>query len=167
MSCKTPNELHYQVTPACEPANKVLENYFRLEVNLASLYHDWSQRDDVFASRYSSVYGVRLLKQDPFEALVAFICSSNNNIKRIQLMMNRLCATFGTSLGYHGDQHFYSFPSLVSLNDCEAHLREMGFGYRSKFISETTRLISEQLGGVEWLHSLKHTSYKGIIIYKK
>ena len=152
------------MSPPCEEGKKVLEDYFRLDVNVSTLYSEWSMRDTVFASRCSDVAGVRLLRQDPFETLVAFICSANNNVKRIQQMMNKLCATYGDSLGCQGDQHFYSFPSLDSLKDCEDTLKELGFGYRSKFISKTTALLIAQLGGVKWLYSLKELTYEGTLV---
>ncbi|MGA0882828.1 MAG: DNA mismatch repair protein MutS, partial [Burkholderiaceae bacterium] len=43
--------------------------------------------------------GARMLRQDPLECLFSFICSSNNHISRIHGMVERLCSTYGTSLG--------------------------------------------------------------------
>lgn len=37
-------------------------------------------------------------RQDPVECLFSFICSSNNNIPRITLMLARLRARYGTSI---------------------------------------------------------------------
>jgi len=42
--------------------------------------------------------GIRLLRQDPVETLLAFICSSNNNISRISGMVQRMCAEFGHAI---------------------------------------------------------------------
>ena len=39
-----------------------------------------------------------MLRQDPEECLFQFICSSNNHIKRIHGMVERLCRDYGTPL---------------------------------------------------------------------
>lgn len=78
---------------------KLIAHYLNLTPNLTALYTQWSQRDANFRRRVladmKNLQGIRILKQDPWEALCGFICSSNNNIKRISLMMNRLCTHYG------------------------------------------------------------------------
>lgn len=39
--------------------------------------------------------GIRILRQDPWEAVLSFIISANNNIPRIQGIIGRLCDNFG------------------------------------------------------------------------
>ncbi|GAA6004894.1 8-oxoguanine glycosylase OGG1 [Rhodotorula paludigena] len=80
----------------------LLRSYFQLDTPLVPLYSDWSERDDKFkrkmARKGQRLEGIRVLKQDEWETLVSFICSANNNISRITLMVNRLCASLGTAL---------------------------------------------------------------------
>lgn len=91
-----------------------------------------------------------------------FICSANNNISRITLMVNRLCAQLGNPLPHPShfspssvdsdpsptllpsdtipppnDLSLYSFPppeSLKNISKTENLLRQLGFGYRANFI---------------------------------
>ena len=42
------------------------------------------------------VPGLRVVRQTPFECLISFICSSNNNIARIVLMLDRLRFHYGS-----------------------------------------------------------------------
>ena len=103
-----------------------------------------------------------MLNQHPLEALVSFISSSNNNIDRIQQMMIKLCQAFGGHVACHGGVDYYSFPSLSKLCavGVEGHLRELGFGYRAKYIHQTAIKLKE-LGGEEWLVDLKGRPYEG------
>lgn len=59
--------------------------------------------------------GVRVLRQDPVECLLSFICTSNNHISRITAMIERLCQAFGRRLCRLDAKPFHAFPSLSAL----------------------------------------------------
>ncbi|KAK7693729.1 hypothetical protein QCA50_003301 [Cerrena zonata] len=63
-----------------------LRDYFQLDVDLLKLYEEWGTADPVFKRLKGRFEGIRMLRQDPFECLLSFICSSNNNIARITKM---------------------------------------------------------------------------------
>lgn len=81
--------------------------------------------------------GLRMMKQDPWEALVSFILSQNANIPRIKGMVARLCERFGERLPCGG----HAFPPaarLAALSSAE----EMAFvkcGYRAGYILDAAR----------------------------
>ena len=66
---------------------QLLQSYLSLDVSLPELYAHWSGVDSHFKSTALRFAGVRILRQDPWECLVGFICSSNNNIARITQMV--------------------------------------------------------------------------------
>lgn len=68
-------------------AELVIRNYLNLEPNLTELYEKWSVADPNFKKRAPKFTGVRILKQDAWETIAGFICSSNNNIARISQMV--------------------------------------------------------------------------------
>ena len=73
---------------------------------------------------------MRIIRQDPWECTISFLCSSNNNIKRIKLMLDNLRAAYGEHLYNTDDINYYKFPSLEQLNSVtESEYRDMGFGY--------------------------------------
>nr|QDO16309.1 N-glycosylase/DNA lyase [Lingulodinium polyedra] len=76
-----------------------LREYLNANVSVAGLYRDWAAADPRIAAIAAALPGIRVLRQDPVECLFSFICSSNNNIKRIQLMLSRLRRSFGDHLG--------------------------------------------------------------------
>ncbi|KAI5798798.1 DNA glycosylase [Geopyxis carbonaria] len=160
--------LHYRaIFPASAPPKDdtlaLVRDYLSLSINLSSLYKDWSQRDLNFSRKAPSFAGVRMLRQDPWENVVSFICSSNNNIARISQMVNNLCVCWGKNLGsIDGDgETYYDFPEPVALQgpDVEQKLRELGFGYRAKYIANAALLITNERSP-GWLDSLREVSYR-------
>ncbi|KAL3233533.1 N-glycosylase/DNA lyase [Nakaseomyces bracarensis] len=117
-----------------------LRNYFRLEVDLHSIHQNqWLAKDQKF--KMLEHKGIRILGQEPWETLVSFICSSNNNIGRISKMCHALAQNFGDYIGKFQERDYYSFPTSNQLaeNATESTLRDLGFGYRAKYIIETAK----------------------------
>jgi N-glycosylase/DNA lyase len=135
----------------------LLRHYLNLKPSLTDLYRSWSAADPVFAKRAPQFTGVRILSQDIWETLVSFICSSNNNIARITLMVRRLCENWGQYVGNVGEERFHDFPTAEALaadDGLEQKLRDLGFGYRAKYITETARIVAER--GKSWLNGLRN-----------
>ncbi|KAL8902796.1 MAG: hypothetical protein Q9207_004369 [Kuettlingeria erythrocarpa] len=135
----------------------LVHHYLNLEPDLTELYEQWSTVDANFKKKAPRFAGVRILRQDAWEALVGFICSSNNNIIRISQMMEKLCTHYGPLLGYVGTMPYYDMPSPSVLADpkVEIQLRQLGFGYRAKYLHQTANLISQK-GDQGWLDSLRN-----------
>ncbi|KAF9500458.1 N-glycosylase/DNA lyase [Pleurotus eryngii] len=130
-----------------------LTNYFQLEVDLVQLYDHWSKRDIVFGRIRDRFAGIRILRQDPWENLVSFICSSNNNIARISKMIHSLCSHYSAPLlelcnpsSEIEASSYHPFPPPIALAGSEvtAKLRSLGFGYRADFIQRTAKMIVER-----------------------
>jgi N-glycosylase/DNA lyase len=149
-------------------------------VSLADLYQEWSKQCDRLRRVAECIPGVRIIDQDPWECLVSFLCSSNNNIPRITKMLNAIRRRYGDPVlrlsrddlgdakhivGADASDHdsndcvtFYSFPSLVQLYEkaTETDLRtHCGMGYRAKYLMETMNMLTE-LGGEKYLHDLRN-----------
>lgn len=137
---------------------ELIKHYFNLTPNLTKLYEQWSSSDPNFAKKAPKFTGVRILKQDAWEALVGFICSSNNNIVRISQMVHKLCTNYGPLLGELDGEPYHDFPPPQALaqDGVEATLRSLGFGYRAKYLHQTARLIASKEDGVKWLDSLRN-----------
>ena len=160
-----------------------LYDYFRLASNddddssssLTKLYQEWSKADERLAIIAKCIPGVRIIEQDPFECLLSFICSSNNNIPRITKMLSAIRANYGDHLLTIGnDLEFYSFPSLeqLSAKATDEDLRtKCGLGYRSKYILETLKVLQSKKqtekggvgGGEAYLHGLRDVSDPRIV----
>lgn len=100
--------------------------------------------------------GVRILHQDPWECLIAFICSSECSIPRIRRMMRALSATFGLPIPFKGET-LYAFPSPSSLAGAgEQSLRDLGLGFRAKGVAIAAERVAS---GALDLESLRFLSY--------
>ncbi|KAL2160918.1 hypothetical protein VTH06DRAFT_8630 [Thermothelomyces fergusii] len=135
----------------------LLHSYFALSLSLSSLYQQWAASDANFARRAPAFTGIRILNQDAWEALVAFICSSNNNISRISQMVQKLCVHYGPYIATVEGEAFHDFPSPEALSgsQVEGHLRQLGFGYRAKYIAETARIVASEKPR-DWLLQLRN-----------
>ncbi|KAI1433035.1 DNA glycosylase [Xylaria sp. CBS 124048] len=161
-SAHWPKETGDGKTHQDDETEALLRHYFSLKHDLTSLYDQWSESDPNFRKKAPKFTGIRILSQDAWEALIAFICSSNNNISRISQMVHKLCVHYGPLIGHIGDEPFHDFPSpaVLAEKNVEAHLRELGFGYRAKYIVQTATVVSTQKPD-GWLESLTNPANPG------
>ncbi|CAN6880686.1 unnamed protein product [Brassica oleracea] len=146
--------LHRSASP--KAAELALLDFLNAEISLAELWSDFEIKDPRFGEVAKHLGGARVLRQDPLECLIQFLCSSNNNIARITKMVD-FVSSLGLYLGEVEGFEFHQFPSLERLSRVsEDELRKAGFGYRSKYITGTvSALQSKPGGGDEWLLSLR------------
>ncbi len=86
--------------------------------------------------------GIHVFNQEPFETLISFIISANNNIKRISGIVERLCALAGEKLS--GPCECFSFPSPAAIAALEeSQLVEIGAGYRAPYIKRSAALVAD------------------------
>jgi len=177
---ETPTTTMYRVLHGRKDnVTTILKDYFQVEVPLYPLYQQWSQNDERLAKIATVIPGVRILRQNPIECLFSFICSSNNNIPRITKMLSSLREKYGRRLlevptriqdeSKNDDPTLpgfpiaiYSFPTLQDLRAAtEEELRNMGLGYRAKFIIQTRDLLIE-CGGEDFLMNLRNQDAESV-----
>lgn len=71
-------------------------------------------------------------------------------------MVDKLCRHYGTLIGEVDGVNFYDLPSPIALTGpgVEGHLRELGFGYRAKYLARTAELVAGKGDG--WLDGLRN-----------
>ena len=119
-----------------------VRRYFALDLHLPEILSSI----DVDIQIHSAILrhrGLRVLRQDGWETLASFICSSFNNIKRIEGMIERVCQTYGTPVALNGFRSF-SFPKPETIASAsERSLRSLGLGYRAPYLKATAHLVSD------------------------
>jgi len=96
--------------------------------------------DDTIKKAISCGSGIRILRQDGWEALCSFIISQNNNIPRIKKIIENMCREFGECI----DGTHYSFPSAEILYKAGVdRIFELKTGFRAKYIFDAAEKVSK------------------------
>ena len=133
--------VEFQSGPSPEAtAAAMLRDYFRLDDDLDEIYMDIN-RDDRVAAMVDKYPGLRILRTEPWECLVAFICSANNNIVRIHQLMERMSEEFGRPVTLNGKTR-HTFPAPADLAEAgEGELRRLGLGFRAPYVWEASKAV--------------------------
>ncbi|MDO5037925.1 MAG: DNA glycosylase [Tissierellia bacterium] len=88
--------------------------------------------------------GLRILNQEIWDTVVAFILSTNNSVKKIQSSILKISQAYGDRLGTFSGQDIYSLPSPQRLAQVDPEdLRVQGkTGYRDKYLVESAKMIA-------------------------
>lgn len=114
-------------------------DYFDLGRDYEAIRERLSALDPILgeAARYAP--DLRILNQDPWEALCSFLLSQCNNIKRIKGLVSRLCRACGEP-----DGTFFPFPGPEAVARLsERDLRAIGCGYRAGYLTGAARRAAE------------------------
>lgn len=112
-------------------------NYFDLNTDYNKIKQHLKQ-NKTMSPMIDFGYGIRILKADPEEIIYAFIISQNNNIKRIQKIIDKMCSVGEKCNGYN------AFPtSKILCNEPEEFFANLGAGYRDKFLKQTAETLSK------------------------
>jgi len=122
--------------------HSTIQNYFRFDDDLNPILREIN-RDTFISDAISAYRGLRLLRQDPWECMLSYICATNTNIPQIERIIDNLCRMFGERIIFNGKE-FYTFPSAETLARATiASIRACKAGYRAEFIRATAKTIAE------------------------
>lgn len=143
-----------------EKCEDLVRDYLRLDDDVNEIYSHLAASDQHLADLVARFYGLRLLKQDPQEALISFVCSTVSNIPRISATIESIASQFGTMVCERDGLCYYAFPSIERLAQLEH--RELSnvksIGFRSRNVASVARQVVEH--GENWLNSLADLSYE-------
>lgn len=124
---------------------KYFENYFDLQTDYSKIKQNLRLLP-MMDKAIDYGYGIRILRQDIAETIISFIISANNNIPRIQGILNKIAPNG-------------KFPQIVELaNLTQNDFKNMGCGYRASYLESTIKRLAQNqidltipnnLGGLE------------------
>lgn len=114
------------------------KKYFDLDEDYGKIISDLSKLDNRLKIACESASGIRILRQEPWEALCSFIISQNNNIPRIKGIVERLCENFGEKI-----DGGYAFPTAEKISKLTVDdLAPLRSGFRAKYIIDASQKVA-------------------------
>jgi len=130
-------------------SRKFITNYLALEEDYGRIIKSL-QKDKFVAEAIKRYRGLRICRQDPWECLISFICSSASNIPKIQKNISKLAQSFGRKI----KNKAHAFPTRDEIKSLRT-IRSCGCGFRSPYIFEAAKKADEK-----WLNSLRKLPYE-------
>lgn len=144
-----------------EDFENIWKDYFDLEFDYVALKEELGQMHPVLLEAARFAPGIHILRQEPFEALISFIISQNNNIRRIEGIVDRLCEAFGEKLQGGG----YSFPTAERLASLSAEeLAPLRAGFRNRYILDAARKVASGEVDLEKCRTLPFAQAKDMLM---
>ena len=108
---------------------EIWADYFDLDTDYGELKRIFSE-DETLSKACAYAGGIRLLRQDSWEALLSFIISQNNNIPRIKGIIGRLC------------EHYSGYPSADEMaGETVDSLSFLRSGFRAKYLVDAVEKV--------------------------
>lgn len=119
--------------------NNIWYDYFDLGRDYGDIKKELS-KDPILEEAIAFGDGIRILNQDPFEMIISFIISANNQIPRIKKSIELISKQYGENIR----DNYYSFPTAEVLAEADPlYIREIcRVGFRDVRIVETSSLIA-------------------------
>ena len=111
---------------------KTWSNYFDMDTDYNLIIQTIAKNDEILKKATDYGKGIRILNQDPYETIISFIISQNNNIARIKGIISNMAEKYGKEL-----KNGYAFPLVEELNVAkEEDLFNLKTGFRAKYIRD-------------------------------
>ena len=141
-----------------EFTREFIRHYFRLDDDLLSIMSSIN-RDRGIDESIRKFHGLRIIRQDPWECLISYICATKTNIPAIKKMIGNIAKKFGRKIIFD-NKSFYTFPEPERLARAGMdELKDCGLGYRAKYVLETSKRINNS---PRLLKELKNLNYEDI-----
>ena len=128
--------------------NELWKPYFDLDTDYKKILSSYTDKHLMTAIKEYD--GIRILRQEPWEALCSFIISQNNNIPRIKGIIERLCDTFGD-----GEDGKKSFPTAAVISQLSVEdLSPIRAGFRAKYIIDAAEKVASGEIDIEKIYAL-------------
>lgn len=136
---------------SAEEYSSLFAHYLGLDIDYSAVKRDILSRSDREVLRRAvSVGGIRILAQEPWEALCSFIISQNNNIPRIRGLVRAISREYGTPIdcggmtahGAEDTEYAFPTPQALAAAGVEA-LAALKTGFRAKYIYDAACRVAD------------------------
>ena len=128
-----------------------LIHFFRLDEDFDSIIKE-IDRDPMVHKAIQRYRGMRLIRQDPWECLLSFLCSSAKAVPHIRCIIEHLCRSSGEKVVW-GKYLSYGFPEPKSIKN-PLQLESVKAGFRTDYLVKVSQCIDRSQ-----LFALKNLPY--------
>ncbi len=123
-------------------------------------------KDETIKEAIKQFAGLRVLRQDPWETTISYLCSATAPVFRIRKMIESISNIWGEQVGPKiNGQKFFSFPSPESLANVELQeLRGCGVGFRDKRIVEMAKAVINEDIDFNYLKKIPYIEARSILL---
>jgi N-glycosylase/DNA lyase len=118
-----------------------IRKMFRLEDDFDSILREFD-RDPIIHRAIQKYRGMRLIRQDPWECLFSFLCSSAKRVDHIRCMIESLCRCSGRKIQF-GNNITYGFPEPLTLQTSHS-LGGIGAGFRTSYLADANQCMDRE-----------------------
>jgi len=141
-----------------------VKNYFRLDDNLPRIVSEIS-RDSLIRRAVQEFSGLRIVRQNPWECLISYICATYKNIPAIKNMISELSRQFGTKTSFE-NYDFHTFPEPDALAESTLdELRKCKLGFRAKWIREVAEMVDSHEVDFEAIKQADYETAKAELLH--
>jgi len=121
----------------------IINEYFDLNNDYNMINNEILKSDKTLKNNIKLSKGFKILKQNPFEMLISYIISQNNNVKRIMKSVELLSMKYGKKVIFKNNE-YYLFPNFDELKSISLEdLKDIGIGFRDIYIINALKLIED------------------------
>jgi N-glycosylase/DNA lyase len=137
----------------------LLRDYFQLDTDLGEIVQRISEADPAAGAAASRWSGLRLVRQEPEECILSFVCSTANSVPRIAYSIGEFSKRFGDPITEVEGQTYYAFPSAGTLASLDpAYLSSLtSLGFRGRNLVKVAKQLDER--GPGWARTLRDLPY--------
>jgi len=152
-----------------ENLKEVVYDYFDLDRDYGLIEKNIMEKDEKLKDALVFSRGLKMIHQDPFETLIAYIISQNNRVPSIANSLNLLSYNYGEKIVFK-DKEYFLFPSLEKLETLSIeNFRKCKVGFRDKYLYEIVDSIKNKNLNLEIIKEMNSDearqylmSFKGI-----
>ena len=125
-----------------ENLEQIVIDYFDLNRDYTKINNELIKKDSNTKKYIDASYGMRIINQDNFEALLGFIISARNNVPSITKAMNLIAEKYGKRVEYNR-KTFYLFPTIEDLKKLtKDEFKSCLVGFRDKYLCNIVIVVS-------------------------
>ena len=122
---------------------EIIFDYFDLNRDYEEIINNILKLDIKLKGALEYSKGLKMIHQDPFETIIAYIISQNNRVPSIANSLNLLSLKYGKKVNFK-NKDYYLFPTYNDLKELSQNdYRLCKVGFRDKYLYEIINSITE------------------------